>query len=147
VKSIIFVCLGNICRSSLAEGVAIAKAKSLGLELQVDSAGTSRYHNGEPPCTISQELARSNGIDISKQRSEHISDFDLHSYDMVIAMDESNFRDLRELGLENLYKFGNFGFNGADVADLYYAPDKAQSVYKMIDMGVESILKNFMEPS
>lgn len=143
MKSIIFVCLGNICRSSLAEGVAIAKAKSLGLELQVDSAGTSRYHNGESPCIISQELARSNGIDISKQRSRHISDFNLNSYDMVIAMDKSNFRDLRELGIENLYKFGDFGSNGADVADLYYEPDKAQSVYEMIDMGVDRVVEKF----
>ena len=140
MKSIIFVCLGNICRSSLAEGVAKAKAKELGLALQVDSAGTSRYHNGEAPCAVSQRVAKANGIDISKQRSQHISEFDLESYDMVIAMDQSNLLDLQALGLKNLYKFGDFGFNGADVADLYYEPQKAQKVFTMIAEGVERIL-------
>ena len=140
MKSIIFVCLGNICRSSLAEGVAKAKAKELGLALQVDSAGTSRYHNGEAPCAVSQRVAEANGIDISKQRSQHISEFDLESYDMIIAMDQSNLEDLQALGLKNLYKFGDFGFNGADVADLYYEPQKAQKVFTMIAEGVERIL-------
>jgi len=140
MKSIIFVCLGNICRSSLAEGVAKAKAKELGLALQVDSAGTSRYHNGEAPCAVSQRVAKANGIDISKQRSQHISEFDLESYDMVIAMDQSNLLDLQALGLKKLYKFGDFGFNGADVADLYYEPQKAQKVFTMIAEGVERIL-------
>jgi len=141
MKSILFVCLGNICRSSLAEGVAKAKAKKQGVIMQIDSAGTSRFHNGEAPCVISQNLAIAHGIDISKQRSQHTGAFNLHSYDMVIAMDESNRRDLETIGVKKLYKFGDFGFDGADVADLYYEPEEAQNVYAMIERGVDSILE------
>jgi len=139
MKKIIFICLGNICRSSLAEGVAKAKAKELGLSVQIDSAGLSRYHNGEAPCEVSQKLARENGIDISKQLSQHVSEFDLHSYDLVVAMDESNKQELLRLGVGNVKKMGDFGFGGKDVADLYYEPHKTNEVWQIVSEGVERI--------
>ena len=140
MKSILFVCLGNICRSSLAEGVA--KAIASGLEIQIFSAGTSTFHNGEAPCAISTQIAKRHFIDISKQYSQHISDYVLNHFDMVIAMDENNLKDLKKMGVENLYKFGDFGFNGADVTDLYYQPEEANNVYNMIELGVKNILKS-----
>jgi len=137
---IIFICLGNICRSSLAEGVTKAKAKELGLDMQIDSAGLSTYHNGEAPCHVSQKLAREHGIDISRQVSQHVSAFDLDSYDVVVAMDESNKQELLRMGIADVKKMGDFGFGGKDVADLYYEPEKIDEVWRMVSEGVGRIL-------
>jgi len=144
-NKIIFVCLGNICRSSLAEGMAKARSKKMVLEIQIDSAGLSTYHNGEAPCKISQNLAKEHGIDISQQVSQHISEFDLHSYDLVVAMDESNKVALEKIGIKNLRKMGDFGFDGKDVADLYYEPHKRDEVWEMVSEGVEKILVEYYE--
>lgn len=141
MKSIIFICLGNICRSSLAEGVANQRIKALGLNLKIESAGLSRYHNGEAPCILSQEIAHKHGIDISHQRSQHTSAFDLESFDLVVALDESNKKELLAMGLDNVKKLGDFGFHGKDVADLYYEPHKEDEVWEMVSVGVEEILK------
>lgn len=142
MKSIIFVCLGNICRSSLAEGVAKSRAQALGLKVQIDSAGLSRYHNGEAPCALSIRLAKEHGIDISQQRSQHTSEFELETYDLVVALDESNKQELLRMGLSNVKKLGDFGFNGKDVADLYYEPQKEDEVWNMINLGVEKVLND-----
>ena len=72
MKSILFVCLGNICRSPLAEGIAKARAKELGLDIEVDSAGTSSYHRGERPCDGSINVSKKYGIDISNLRSRPV---------------------------------------------------------------------------
>ena len=140
MKKIIFICLGNICRSSLAEGVAKARAKALDLEIQIDSAGLSTYHNGEAPCSISQELARKHSLDIATQVSQHVSEFDLHCYDLVVAMDESNKHELLNMGIIHVKKMGDFGFEGKDVADLYYEPHKVDEVWQMVSEGVEQII-------
>ena len=141
MKSIIFICLGNICRSSLAEGIAKYQAKKLGVDIKIDSAGTSTFHNGEAPCSISQNLAKQNGIDISSQVSQHTSEFDLKSYDLIIAMDERNRQDLLFLGLKNVVKLGFYGFGSADVSDLYYHPNDAKIVYGMVEKAVSLILE------
>jgi len=143
MPSLLFVCLGNICRSSLAEGVARHLAAKVGRSIIIASAGTSRYHNGEPPCALSRQLARRHGIDISAQRSTHISDYDLPTFDRIIAMDRSNYDDLIALGLDNVSMLGDYGFDGADVADLYYEPHKGDEVYDMIASAVEKIFATF----
>ena len=143
MQSIIFVCLGNICRSSLAEGVAKKRAKELGLELRIESAGLSTYHNGEHPCAISVNLAKEHGVDISKQVSQHVSEFDLASFDLVVALDESNKNELLAMGLTNVKKLGDFGFNGKDVADLYYKPEKVDEVWEMVSFWIEEILTEY----
>lgn len=142
MKSILFVCLGNICRSSLAEGIAKAKATSFNFNIQIHSAATSTFHNGEAPCNISIRLAKEHHIDISQQKSKHISQYDLNHFDMIIAMDERNLMDLKGMGVKNLYKFGDFGFNGEDVADLYYQPQEAKNVYNIIAQGIENIFSS-----
>jgi len=142
MKSVIFVCLGNICRSSLAEGVAKKRAKELGLNIKIESAGLSTYHNGEPPCPLSISIAKKHGIDISKQVSKHVSRFDLNSFDLVVALDESNKRELLAMGLKNVKKLGDFGFGGKCVADLYYEPHKEDEVWNMVSSGVDRILKS-----
>ena len=140
MKSIIFICLENICRSSLAEGVAKKRVKELGLEVKVESAGFSEFHNGEAPCPLSIALAKKHGIDIAHQRSQHVSEFKLETFDLVIALDESNKTELEFLGLTNVKKLGDFGFDGKDVADLYYHPEKEDEVWEMVSIGVDEIL-------
>src|ERR1700759_1071281 len=78
---ILMVCLGNICRSPLAEGILQHKADAAGLDWQVDSAGTNGYHTGEAPHHLSQKVARHHGLDISRQRARKFQAADFQQYD------------------------------------------------------------------
>jgi protein-tyrosine phosphatase len=93
---ILFVCLGNICRSPTAEGVLrdLAHKCAPALELDIDSAGTAGYHIGSPPDPRSQRAAQRRGIDISGLRARQIARGDFTTYDLIIAMDRANLRDL-----------------------------------------------------
>jgi len=94
LKNILMVCLGNICRSPVAEGIMRSKLKALDLNMMVDSAGTSNYHIGEAPDSRSVKNAAKNGIDISqlKARQFQVDDFD--RFDIIYAMDEQNRIDI-----------------------------------------------------
>ena len=83
---ILMVCLGNICRSPLAEGILQQKANAAHLNWQVESAGTNGYHNGEPPHVLSQKVAQMNGVDISQQRSRKFTTNDFNKFDKIYAM-------------------------------------------------------------
>jgi len=97
---ILMVCLGNICRSPLAEGIAQHIANERGLDWHIDSAGTSGWHDGSPPDHRSIEVARDFDIDISKQVSRKLSKRDFHDFDMIIAMDAQNYQDIRRMDPE-----------------------------------------------
>lgn len=90
--SILFVCMGNICRSPTAEGMfrKVLGERAPELRIEVDSAGTHAYHVGEPPDPRSQRAARRRGIDLSRQRARLVSTVDFERYDLVLAMDELN---------------------------------------------------------
>jgi protein-tyrosine phosphatase len=96
---ILFVCLGNICRSPTVEGVArqLAAREAPHLRLEFDSAGTADYHIGEPPDQRSQQAARARGYDISSLRARQVKPDDFRRFDLLLAMDEDNLRDLRRL--------------------------------------------------
>jgi len=83
---ILMVCLGNICRSPLAEGILQDRVDKAGLKWTVESAGTNGYHDGEPPHPMSQKVAKMNGIDISGQRSRRFVKEDFNRYDLIFAM-------------------------------------------------------------
>ncbi len=143
-KRILFVCLGNICRSPIAEGVAQDIVNSQALSIEVDSAGTSNWHEGEHPCSHSVKIAKHNNVDISKQRSRPISKKDIGKFDYVISMDEQNRQDLIDFGFENVYKLGDFGgFNGKDVPDPYFFPgfEGFEKVFHMIDTAVKDLIQ------
>ena len=97
MKSVLFVCLGNICRSPLAEGALRAEAARLGLDLIVDSAGTGNWHAGEPPDERAQRTALRNGVDISGLRARQVRAADFHRFHHVIALDHDNLANLRRL--------------------------------------------------
>ncbi|MDX1684546.1 MAG: low molecular weight protein-tyrosine-phosphatase [Saprospiraceae bacterium] len=94
---IIMVCLGNICRSPLAEGILRRKADARGLNISVDSAGTSDWHEGEPPDPRSVEIARKKGLDISGQRSRPFSTEDFEKFDLILCMDKENLQNVLSL--------------------------------------------------
>ena len=96
--SILFVCMGNICRSPTAEGVFRARALAAGLsDLLIDSAGTHGYHVGEPPDPRSQQCAARRGIDLSRQRARQVTAADFARFDRILAMDADNLAALRAI--------------------------------------------------
>ena len=130
---VVFVCLGNICRSPLAEGAFRQHVITAGLadHFDIDSAGTSGYHAGELPDRRSIEIARQNGVDITSQRSRAFVKGDLDRFDYVIAMDASNRRNMLRLAssdeeLDKLTLFRRWDASspeGAEVPDPYYGGD------------------------
>ena len=104
--SLLFVCLGNICRSPIAEGVFSHLLQEAGLEDRFicDSCGTSAHHKGSAPHLESQRVARQHGIDISKQQSRPVTKSDFSKFDLLVAMDRSNRYDLERLSPESAGK-------------------------------------------
>ena len=96
---VLFVCLGNICRSPTAEGVLrhLAAKEAPGLTLEIDSAGTADYHIGAPPDPRSQRAALRRGIDISGLRARQVAADDFARFDLILAMDEANLRELKAM--------------------------------------------------
>ncbi len=91
--AVLFVCMGNICRSPTAEGVFRYKARGAGLldRLLIDSAGTHNYHPGEPPDARSQAYARKRGYDLSMLRARHLRGDDFDRFDLIVVMDDLNY--------------------------------------------------------
>jgi protein-tyrosine phosphatase len=102
-KRVLFVCLGNICRSPTAEGVLrhLAAKEAPGLALDIDSAGTADYHIGAPPDPRSQRAALKRGIDISGLQARQVAADDFACFDLILAMDAENLRELRALQPRN----------------------------------------------
>jgi len=98
---ILMVCLGNICRSPMAQGILEVKAKAAGLDWQVDSAGTANYHVGEAPHHLSQKVAKSYGVDISSQHGRQLTKEDFVSFDKIYVMDKENYRDAKRIAGDN----------------------------------------------
>jgi len=140
---ILFVCLGNICRSPLAHGVAEKIANNKELALDIDSAGTSNWHEGETPCQHSIEIADQYNVDITRQRSRPITKKDITLFKYVIAMDQQNKDDLEAFGFDQVYLLGDYGnFQGEDVPDPYFFDgfDGFDKVYSMIEICVEDLI-------
>lgn len=148
---ILMVCLGNICRSPLAEGILQHKADAAGLDWQVDSAGTNGYHTGEAPHPLSQKVARHNGLDISRQRARRFSAADFHHYDKIYAMagdvvDEMRRIAGRQFDPAKVDLLMNEAFPGSnrDVPDPWYGPEPGyHEVYKMIDTAADRIIARY----
>ncbi|PTS86259.1 MULTISPECIES: low molecular weight protein-tyrosine-phosphatase [unclassified Caulobacter] len=127
--SVLFVCLGNICRSPLAEGAFRHEARAIGLEVVADSAGTGGWHAGEPPDPRAIAAARRQGVDISGQRARQVKAEDFRRFDLVLALDHDNLRNLRALmpkgaaaRLDLLLDYAP-GLERQAVADPYYGDD------------------------
>jgi len=140
---VLFVCLGNICRSPIAEGIANSIAKEQNLDLIIDSAGTSRRYEREVPCPDSIKIAKQHKIDISGLRARKVSRQDQTTFDYIVAMDTAIKEKLETLGFSNVDLLGNFShYAGADIPDPYFFDDfeKLEEVYIMI----EDCVKDFI---
>lgn len=142
MQSILFVCLGNICRSPIAEGVARRLIEEGGHNIVVDSAGTGNWHVGETPCEHSVAVARNHDVDISQLRARQVKKADFTAFDLIVALDQNNYRDLKALGCQNLVKLGDYGHGGADVPDPYFFEgfEGFENVYTMIESCVRELL-------
>ena len=149
--NILMVCLGNICRSPLAEGILQHKAWKAGLQWSVESAGTNNYHTGDPPHRLSQKVASMNGIDICKQRARRFTGEDFTKYDKIYAMAADVIQDMRRIAknkfdaskvdllLNELYPGENM-----DIPDPWYGPEPGfHEVYKLIDAACEKIVQKY----
>ena len=148
--SVVFVCMGNICRSPTAEGVFrhVVKEKNLQDVIKIDSAGTHAYHIGESPDPRSQSTAKSQGVDLSAQRARKVEHNDFDQFDYVIAMDRSNYENLKSLATpeqqEKLHLFMGFSsaWDNAEVPDPYYgAGDGFTTVFDMVQSASEGLLE------
>lgn len=141
LKKVLFVCLGNICRSPLAEGIARDYIASRGYEIIVDSAGTSGYHIDETPHHYSILVAKKFGIDISMLRGSKVSVY--MNFDFFVAMDSKNVSDLIALGVDRdkIVKIGDYGLDGRDIPDPYYKGlDGFFEVFELLDISVKKFL-------
>jgi protein-tyrosine phosphatase len=147
-KKILLVCLGNICRSPMAEGVLRAKAMERRLPITTDSAGTSDYHTGESPDRRAQAAMKRQGIDISDLRARPFVEADFERFDLLLAMDANNLRDmLRHAPNDELAKKAILIMDHAplhperSVPDPYYGSDRDfDHVYGMLDEACNNLL-------
>lgn len=127
---ILFLCLGNICRSPLAEGAARAAFAEAGIAVRLDSAGTGDWHVGHPPDPRAQAEARRHGADISGLRGRQLRRRDFTDFDLILAADETNLRDALALRPANATADVRLmldmvpGREGESVADPYYGADE-----------------------
>ncbi len=145
--NILMICLGNICRSPLAEGLMRSKLNFT--KFTVDSAGTSGGHKGEAPDKRSIAVAKKNGLDISNQKSRKLLKEDFQKFDFLFVMDESNYRDVismasNEEEKKKVIKILDEVFPGEnlDVPDPYYGGSQGfENVYRMLDRATDAIAK------
>ena len=148
--SVLFVCLGNICRSPLAEGIFAALSEERGVDGQfhLDSAGTGAYHSGEPPDSRSTAVAAAHGIRLTGV-ARQVTPGDLERFDVIVAMDRSNRRSLERLrrrvggGQAEIVMMRDYepGARDPDVPDPYYGgPDGFERVYRILERACNGLL-------
>ena len=148
---ILFVCMGNICRSPTAEGLLIEKvnAENASLKFEIDSCGTHDYHLGHPPDTRSQEAAAQRGIDLSGLRSRKIRSSDFEYYDLILVMDNLNRENLMYLCPDDhKYKIKLMldylpGHSLDEVPDPYYGGERGfEEVLDILEEAIEALYED-----
>ncbi len=147
MASVLFVCLGNICRSPLAEGVLRDEAAKAGIDVEIDSAGTGDWHLGHAPDKRAQAVAAKNGLDIAHLRARLVTAEDFRRFDHIIAMDSSNFSNLERMrppdGDAHVSRLLDFApeLGVADVPDPYQGgPEGFDETYRLVRAGVQGLL-------
>lgn len=145
------VCLGNICRSPMAEGVMRKKIKEKGLDWEVDSAGTESFHVGEAPHRLSQKVARQGNVDISRQRARQFDPSDFREFDKIYAMAADVYQEMMEIGGSRSEEskvdlFLNELYPGEDrsVPDPWYGGEEGfQKAWRLIDATCDRIIEKY----
>ena len=152
---ILMVCLGNICRSPLAEGILADKVKKVQLQWMVHSAGTNGYHTGEATHHLSQKVAKLNGIDISTQISRKFVAEDFNRYDKIYAMANDVIQDIKSISkhtydvqkIDLLMNALHPGKN-EDVPDPWYGSEKGyHEVFALINEACNAIIEPYLNPT
>jgi protein-tyrosine phosphatase len=144
--SILFICMGNICRSPLAEGIFAHLVDEAGVadRYTVDSAGTGGWHQGDRPDRRSIATAQNHGVDISRQRARQIKTEDFNDFDLILAMDRANMAELRRMApqAENIRLFGDLALEtGEEIPDPYYGGSNGFAlVYARLFAGCRKLL-------
>ncbi len=143
---ILMVCLGNICRSPLAQGILEHKIKEHNLSWSVDSAGTASYHVGNQPDPRSIQKAADYKLDITNQRSRKVDLKDFDEFDLILAMDASNYNNLQNLSEDPTHRSKvkmilNYSYPGENrqVPDPYY-DDGFENVYQLLDRACDKLI-------
>lgn len=148
--SVLFVCLGNICRSPTADGIFRGLVEQAGLEhrIRVDSAGTGAWHVGNAPDPRTQQAAAQRGYDLSRLRARQAIEDDFHQFDLILAMDQSNYNDLMDLQPSNsrasLQMFLAYApeLGVRDVPDPYYGgQDGFEQVLDLVETAGQNLLE------
>ena len=143
------VCLGNICRSPLAEGILAEEILHQDLDWSVDSAGTSGWHAGELPDKRCIDVAKQHKLDITSQRSRKIRTTDIEHFDLILAMDKQNLQDLKAYFMKDphlhykiklISAFSN-KFQDKDIPDPYYDNDGFEQVFEMLQDCIKGLLQ------
>jgi protein-tyrosine phosphatase len=151
---VLFVCLGNICRSPTAEAVlrVLAAREAPELDLEVDSAGTSDYHLGQPPDPRTREAAHRRGYDLAALRARRVGPDDFEHFDLILAMDRENLRVLRRrapaAAHERLRLFLEFAPQGGteDVPDPYYGgPNGFEEVLDLVETATRGLIAHLRQ--
>ncbi len=152
--SVLFVCMGNICRSPTAEGAFrhLVRQQALDRHIKTDSAGTHAYHTGERPDRRAQQTAISHGLDISDLRARKVKAADFKKFHYVIAMDQANYQELAELAPEGhedrLRLFLDFAPNlkESEIPDPYYGGPKGfDYVFDLVEEASQGLLDDIRE--
>lgn len=151
MKKVLFVCLGNICRSPLGEAIFNHKVKQLGYDWISDSAGTAAYHIGKNPDPRSIAVALAHDIPIN-HKARQFDKADMSAFDYVLAMDQSNFNDMKKNiggGSKKLFllrEFDSSADGGLDVPDPYYGGHEGfEDVFQMISRSVDELIKRMIK--
>lgn len=146
---ILMVCLGNICRSPMAQGILEKKISERNLNWIVDSAGTSGWHDGEPPDQRAIHASRKQGVNISDQISRRITISDLQKFDVILAMDSSNYQEILAMNndpkqMEKVYLLRNFESPGRNIAvpDPYY-DGRFDEVFSILDHSLDKFVEAY----
>ena len=141
---ILMVCLGNICRSPLAEGIMQQLAGEQGLCWQVDSAGTGNWHVGEGADKRSIRVANQHGVDISKQVCRQFKMKDFDEFDLILVMDKYNLNDVLSMArnIQDAKKV-QLLLDTKEVPDPYYQDSQFEPVYVMIEAGCRKIIEKY----
>ncbi len=151
---VLFICMGNICRSPTAHGVFERKVlqASLAQRIEIDSAGTHAYHVGEPPDKRAQATALNRGVDLSSQRARRVKKADFDHYDYVIAMDNDNLANLLEIcprtqrNKISLFLSYSSDVDEEEVPDPYYGGPKGfERVLDMVESAADGLLSDIKE--
>jgi protein-tyrosine phosphatase len=150
--AVLFVCLGNICRSPLAEAAFRREAKGIGLDVEIDSAGTGHWHIGEAPDRRARAVALRHGIDIGAYRARQVRAEDFRRFSHIVALDPQNLSDLRALRPKDgtaaisLLLDHVPGREGEAVADPYYGGEEGfEATWADVTLGTQALARLLAE--